>query len=255
MNALKKIARVISNIVFYVLLAIIVLLIVYVMVVTVYKKQDKLGDIPINFYTILTTSMVPKIQAGDIVITYKDKNDLYNEGDIITFISEGNMTKGVTITHRITKKEVINGNYYYYTKGDANNTADTSPVSSSNVIGKVVLKIPKAGYIQQFMVSKFGWLVVVVLPCLAIIIYDVVKIFEKTFKIKKGKDLLSHDKTKEKRDDLNKAINSEYVSKDLQEKIDTVYDAMGINNNEVEVLDNVDNKIEVKEEDKDVEVL
>lgn len=253
MNALKKIARVISNIVFYVLLAIIVLLIVYVIIVNVYKKQDRLGDIPINFYTILTTSMVPKIQAGDIVITYKDKNDLYDEGDVITFVSEGNMTKGITITHRIIKKEILNGNYYYYTKGDANNTADTSPVSSSNVIGEVVLKIPKAGYIQQFMVSKFGWLVVVVLPCLAIIIYDIVKIFEKAFKIKKGKDLLSHENTKEKRKDLDKVLNFEYVSKDLQDKIDTVYDAVGIDNNKEEILD--DERPKVKEEDQDVEIL
>lgn len=253
MNVLKKIARVISNIVFYVLIAIIILLIVYVIIVNVYKKQDRLGDIPINFYTILTTSMVPKIQAGDIVITYKDKNDLYDEGDVITFVSEGNMTKGITITHRIIKKEILNGNYFYYTKGDANNTADTSPVSSSNVIGKVVLKIPKAGYIQQFMVSKFGWLVVVVLPCLSIIIYDIVKMFERAFKIKKEKDLLSNENTKEKRKDLDKALNFEYVSKDLQDKIDTVYDAVGIDNNKEEILD--DEKPKVKEEDQDVEIL
>lgn len=176
MNALKKVTRVISNIIFYILLFIILLLIIYVIVINVYRKQDRLGDIPINFYTILTTSMVPKINAGDIVITYKNQDNMYEVNDVITFVSESNISKGTTITHRITNRELLNGKYYYYTKGDSNSTGDTSPVSSTNVIGKVVLKIPKAGYIQQFMVSKFGWLVVVVLPCLAIIIYDVVKL-------------------------------------------------------------------------------
>ena len=250
MNIIKRISRAISNLVFYVLLATIILLIVYVSVVTVYKKQNRLDEIPLNFYTILTTSMVPEIQAGDIVITLKNHNDLYNEKDVITFISEGNMTKGVTITHRILKRENINGTNYYYTKGDANNTADTTPVSSNNVIGKVILKIPKAGYLQQFMVSKFGWLVVVVFPCLAIIIYDVVKIFERMFKIKKGKDLLSHNNTKQQREDLNKTIVSSEVSKELQDKLDIVYDSIGIENNidEIEELGNI-------KEEENVEVL
>ena len=231
MNILKRITRAISNLIFYILLAIIVLLIVYVGVVTIYKKQNRLGEIPINFYTILTTSMVPEIQAGDIVITYKDQNNMYDEGDVITFVSEGSMTKGITITHRIIKKEVLNGTYYYYTKGDANNTADTSPVTNTNVVGKVILKIPKAGYLQQFMVSKFGWLVVVVLPCLSIIIYDIVKIFERLFKIKRGKELLSQDNTKKQRENLNNLIEEQNISTELQEKVDTVYETIDVSNN------------------------
>jgi len=249
MKNLKRITRGISNLLFYVLLATIILLVVYVIVVTIYKKQNRLDEIPLNFYTILTTSMVPEIQAGDIVITLKNRNGIYKEKDVITFISEGNMTKGVTITHRVIKKELINGINYYYTKGDANNTADTAPVSSSNVVGKVILKIPKAGYIQQFMVSKFGWLVVVVLPCMAIIIYDVVKIFEKILKINKNKEKLSHDNTKEQRKDLHNAINSLTISSTLQDKINTVYESIGINNNN-EQKNNV-----ISKEEEDVEVL
>ena len=100
------------------------------------------------------------------------------------------------------------------------------------------------------MVSKFGWLVVVVFPCLAIIIYDVVKIFERMFKIKRGKDLLSHNNTKQQREDLNKTIVSSEVSKELQDKLDIVYDSIGIENNidEIEELGNI-------KEEENVEVL
>lgn len=241
MKNVKKVAKIISNIIFYILLLIIILLIGYIILINVYKKQDKLGDIPINFYTILTTSMTPTIKAGDIVITLKDKNNIYKTGDPITFVSEGNISKGVIITHRIIDTKIVNGSYFYYTKGDANNTADGSPVSASNVIGKVILKIPKAGFIQQFVVSKFGWLVVVVLPCLAIIVYDIVKIFEKIMKGKIFKERLKDSKTKSKREDLNKILDNKYVSPDLQEKLDEVYDNMGIDNRQVEMLDDYDN--------------
>lgn len=254
MNIFKRIIRVLSNLTFYFLIAIMIILLVYVGVVTVYKKQNRLGEIPLNFYTILTTSMVPEIQAGDIVITFKNQNGSYKVKDVVTFVSEGAMTKGVTITHRIINKELINGENYYYTKGDANNSADTTPVSSKNIIGKVIFKIPKAGYIQQFMVSKFGWIVVVVLPCLSIIIYDIVKIFEKIFKIKKVKEKLSHVNTKEQRDDLDKTINSLDISKELQNKIEDLYESIGIDNSKTEILDLDEIKKSDKEED-DVEVL
>jgi len=250
MNTLKRVARIISNLIFYVLIAIIILLIIYVIVINVYKKQDKLGEIPINFYTILTTSMVPEIQAGDIVITYKNPNNMYKERDVITFVSQSNMTKGVTITHRVIKTELINGESYYYTKGDANNTADSSPVSSKNIVGKVILKIPKAGYIQQFMVSKFGWLVAVVLPSMAIIIYDVIKIFKKIFKNNHNKKRLSLKNTSDERNDLTKKINDEAVSIELQEKMDNLYETLEIpshNTNQASA--------EEKEKDEDVEIL
>lgn len=234
MSTLKRIIRLLSNLLFYVLIAVMILLLIYVGVVTVYKKQNRLGEIPLNFYTILTTSMVPEIQAGDIVITFKNQDNIYKEKDVVTFVSEGAMTKGVTITHRIIKTELINGDRHYYTKGDANNSADTTPVSGKNIIGKVIFKIPKAGYLQQFMVSRFGWIVVVVLPCLSIIIYDIVKIFEKMFKLKKLKEKLSYNKTKEKREELEKTINSLDVSPEVQNEIENLYESIEKNNNESE---------------------
>ena len=127
-----------------------------------------------NFYTILTQSMYPTIKAGDVVVTYSEDNNHYRTGDVITFISRGN--GGITVTHRITEVYVNNGNYSYKTKGDGNNTSDRELVDGADVLGKVVLKLPMVGYFQQFLVSKTGWIVVVLLPCLGIVIYDIIKI-------------------------------------------------------------------------------
>lgn len=130
MKIIKKVARVISDLLLYFLLAIIVLLIAYVITIKVYQKQNKLGEIPINIYTILTQSMYPKIKAGDIVVTYKNKDNIYKVGDVITFVSEANTSNGITITHRVVNTFDENGKMYYYTKGDANNTKDSAPVLS-----------------------------------------------------------------------------------------------------------------------------
>ena len=174
-DIIKRILKLISSAIFAFLVLLIILILVYIIRVRFLAGSDRLGEVKTNFYTILTQSMYPTIKAGDIVITYKEDENKYNVGDVITFVSSNN--GGITITHRVKEVYEVNGEYSYKTKGDNNNTADNEIIKSQSVLGKVVFKIPKAGYIQQFLSSKFGWIVAIVLPALAIIISDIVKLF------------------------------------------------------------------------------
>ena len=123
-------------------------------------KSDKAFQI-IGFrsYTVLSGSMKPKIQPGDVVvITNRNKEDL-KKGDIITFNGEDNDI----ITHRIIDIQ----NNSYITKGDNNNSIDAFAVPFENVIGKVLFHIPKIGYIIEFLskplVYAFGMIVLAIL--------------------------------------------------------------------------------------------
>lgn len=174
----NRISKIISTAIFVILMIIIVLILIYIVRVKTLTQQNRLGEIKVNFYTILTQSMYPTIEAGDIVITYKNNDNIYNEGDIITFVSTSSATNGITITHKVIEVSMLNGEYYYRTKGDNNSTADSALVKDSNVIGRVVFRIPKAGYLQQFLVTRTGWIVLIVLPSLGIIIYDILKVLK-----------------------------------------------------------------------------
>lgn len=174
----NRISKIISTAIFVLLMIIIALILIYVIRVKTLTQQNRLGEIKVNFYTILTQSMYPTIEAGDIVITYKNEDKIYNEGDIITFVSTSSATNGITITHKVIEVSMLNGEYYYRTKGDNNSTADSALVKDSNVIGRVVFRIPKAGYLQQFLVTRTGWIVLIVLPSLGIIIYDILKVLK-----------------------------------------------------------------------------
>lgn len=183
---INRILKIISSAIFVVLIILIILILFYIIRVNFLANNDRLGDVKINFYTILTQSMYPTIKAGDVVITYKEDNNQYNKGDVITFISD--MNGGITVTHRVQDIVLVNDGYSYRTKGDNNNTGDREVIDGGNVLGKVVLRIPKAGYIQQFLVSKTGWIVAVLLPCLGIVIYDILKLFRHT--AKKGASII-----------------------------------------------------------------
>ncbi len=89
--------------------------------------------------TVATTSMQPKINRGDIIISKKlSKKNIIEVGDVIVYKSGNNQL----IVHRVVK---IKDKNHYYTKGDNNNTIDQDIVSKNNVIGKAKVKIPLLG--------------------------------------------------------------------------------------------------------------
>lgn len=134
-----------------------------------------------NAYVVLSGSMLPYIEIKDIVVTKKVPAEELDVGDIITFIAPDSRYGGISITHRILDKyyDESLGSYTYRTKGDNNNVADSALVPNNNVLGKVILKIPKLGYIQDLLSSKGGLIFVVLIPCLVILSYDIMKIFKK----------------------------------------------------------------------------
>ena len=133
-----------------------------------------------NAYVVLSGSMLPEIAIKDIVVTKKVPAEELDVGDIITFITPDSRYGGISITHRILDKSYDEslGSYTYRTKGDNNNVADTALVPNNNILGKVILKIPKLGYIQDLLSSKGGLIIIVLIPCLVILSYDIMKIFK-----------------------------------------------------------------------------
>ena len=131
--------------------------------------------------------MVPEIMPNDVVITKKKSAEELQVGDIITFVTSDPRLSNIIVTHRIKNKyyDSITGKYTYQTKGDANNTEDFTLAEDKNVIGKVIFKIPKIGYIQQILATKGGLIIVVLIPCLAILSYDIVKLGRNIGKKKK----------------------------------------------------------------------
>jgi len=131
-------------------------------------------------FVIISPSMEPTIKVRDAIIVKKTSVSKLEKGDIITFNSTDERFSGATITHRIV--EIIKdtkGKPMLRTKGDNNNVEDATLVRNKDLVGKVILKIPKVGYIQYFLSTAYGWIIAVVIPCMGIIIYDIIKIVKR----------------------------------------------------------------------------
>ena len=178
----KKIFHFIATVLMY-SICLIMIIVFLAFVVNFIDKQYNLksGQNKKNLfsaYTIVSPSMVPAINVLDVVVTVRvDSPEDLKKGDIITFDSTDYRYSGVTVTHRILDIEkTTSGEYLFTTKGDNNNTEDSSRINFNAIYGKVLFVIPKIGYIQYYLSSILGWVAIVIAPAVMIIGYDIYKL-------------------------------------------------------------------------------
>lgn len=153
------------------IIKILILLISIVLVLILVKKILNKENIPFitdtKSYIVLSGSMEPEINVGDIVIVKKAKQEEIRVGDIVSFTS-GN----VMVTHRIVEIADNNGKIEYTTKGDNNNTEDLRTITYQDIVGKYNYKIPKIGYAILFIQQN---LLLVILVFVFLIVFIVTK--------------------------------------------------------------------------------
>ena len=180
-NIFRYIVSVMSYALFIFLLLIGGTLLLYIADIKIRAMKGDYSAPVFNAYVVMSGSMLPTIQVKDIVVTKKVPEEKLEVGDIITFISPDTRFGGISVTHRIIEKyydESI-GSYSYRTQGDNNTVADSVLVPNQNILEKVILKVPKLGYLQDILSSKGGLIIVVLIPCLVILSYDIMKLLKK----------------------------------------------------------------------------
>lgn len=105
----------------------------------------------LRVYTVLSGSMKPTYNPGDLIYVKNVDPEEIKVGDPITFVMNENL---VVATHRVV--DIDYENQRFYTKGDGNQIADTNPVHFKNLIGKPLFHIPYLGYISSWVQSPPG---------------------------------------------------------------------------------------------------
>lgn len=182
-SVLKDIKWLLNYMISTIMYAIIVILLLIGVVLLVYFIDFKIRDNKLEpplygAYVIVSGSMKPLIKIQDAVITKRTSEENIKVGDVVTYRSLDPAFYGILITHRVTGISETNGKKIYTTKGDYNETTDRTPVSFDQIQGKVVMRIPKIGYIKYFLIEYYGWIIVILVPSAAIISYDIVKLIK-----------------------------------------------------------------------------
>lgn len=135
---------------------------------------------------VMTDSMYPTIQSGDLIIVKTARAEEISGGDVITFFDPASNGDAV-VTHRVADIKIEDGKLSFITRGDANNADDQTPVPAENLIGRYSgRRFAGVGNAVMFMQSTTGFIVCVLCPLIILIGYDILrrKLYDKANKKK-----------------------------------------------------------------------
>ncbi len=152
-----------------------VLIINITLIVRSFTNPDKVPSVGHFFpLIVLTDSMFPEIQSGDLIICRTAKPENIQVGDVIAFFDPaGNGTS--IVTHSVVGITEKDGQIAWVTRGIANNADDAVPVPADNLVGVYSRRIPGLGNVVMFMQTTAGLIVCVVCPILLLVGWDVLR--------------------------------------------------------------------------------
>lgn len=152
-----------------------ILVINITLIIRSFTNPDKVPSVGQFFpLIVLTDSMFPEIESGDLIICRTEEPENIQVGDAIAFYDPaGNGTS--IVTHSVVEVRQENGQLSWITRGIANNADDAMPVPAENLAGVYTRRIPSLGNAVMFVQSTAGLIVCVICPILLLIMWDILR--------------------------------------------------------------------------------
>ena len=148
-----------------------VLLVIFVILVQrIFNNRVSIGSY--RMFTVVTGSMEPVYNVGEVVISKEVDPSTINEGDDVVYLGEKNDFKDKIVTHRVIKIENKDGEYYFTTKGVANDYSDPV-ISSDQIYGKVVYKPVVLSFFSGILNTKLGFYLLIFVPVAFLIFLEI----------------------------------------------------------------------------------
>ena len=130
------------------------------------------GTLPL---IVLTDSMYPVIESGDLIICHTAEPEEIAVGDVIAFFDPAGNGSSI-VTHRVIEVTEQNGAPAWRTKGDNNNTEDRLAVPADKLVAVYEgSRLAGFGNVALFMQTTPGLILCVVCPILLLVGYDMIR--------------------------------------------------------------------------------
>lgn len=172
---MKKALQILKN-VFVILVAVaaVGMMIFTIISVTTFDQQDR-SIFGYKAFIVMSESMSRTDFTTDDLILVKNVKDpsAYQEGDIISFVSQDPDSRNEIVTHKIRRVAVDEyGNPGYITYGTTTDTDDRTVVTYPFILGQYRAKISGVGAFLRFLKSTPGYLVCIFIPFLILIAFQ-----------------------------------------------------------------------------------
>jgi signal peptidase I len=163
-----------------------------------------------DLYIVNSNSMNPTFSAGDVVVTVPPGSFVGGDikpDDIAVF-----QIGSEKVTHRIIS---IEGDTIT-TKGDANEDPDARPIAASQVSGIYLFRIPAFGYAINFLKSRNGWFLGIIVPAILLVGWICIDIIKEA--LRKEDSASACTKSKAIEESTNHRSQKNFYMNNLQNK-------------------------------------
>lgn len=137
----------------------------------------------ISLLRISSNSMEPELMVGDIILIKDTDIMQIKEGDIISYRGEKGSYAGKVITHKVIDEprfSEADGVYYLTTAGIREGAHADPEIEQTQVLGKLVCVVPLLGWLYNFFLTWYGFLLflLIVLFAFSTEIINIIKILK-----------------------------------------------------------------------------
>lgn len=179
-----KALKIVKTVFVWVVVAVAIAMMIFTLIsVRTFDKTDR-NLFGFKFFVVTSDSMKKTdFDAGDIVVSRNVDPATLNEGDIITFISQGGENFGEVVTHKIRSLTTdANGRPGFITYGTTTDTNDDTVVTYEYIVGKYIFSVPNVGTFFMFLKTTPGYISCILIPFLILILsqgLNTVRLFRK----------------------------------------------------------------------------
>ena len=142
----------------------------FILVVCMQRFSDnKLSLFNFRLFSVVSQSMVPVYDIGDVLVAKEQDPSTIKEGDIVSYLGTTGSFANKVVTHRVVNIEKReDGKYYYRTKGDANLVEDPI-VMEDQLYGVVVYKSVLLSLVYRIVGTQIGFFMFIIIPIMFVI--------------------------------------------------------------------------------------
>ncbi len=147
-----------------------IFIVLFLLVVCLQRFTDNnLSLFGFRMFTVLTGSMEPKYNVGDVLFSKSIAPEDIEVGDAISYLGASGDVANKVVTHEVVAIETDeNGEKLFHTKGIANIIEDPI-VHESQIYGKVIHKSAVLSFISNTIRTPVGLVVLIIIPVFYII--------------------------------------------------------------------------------------
>lgn len=180
----KKVLGILSRVLSWILIVAAAAMMIFTIFSTRTFDRNDRSIFGFRFYIVLSDSMSPSennkddkvhFSAGDIVLAKNvDDPRTLQPGDVISFVSQNEVSYGQTVTHMIRERKTTSDGQLigYVTYGTNTGENDKTIVEPEYVLGKYAGKLPGVGHFFAFLKTTPGYIVCILVPFLLLILYQ-----------------------------------------------------------------------------------